>query len=106
MTQGTSVVQVQLGDRSYPIHIGAGAWNILEKQLVGWTGMGKCMLVTDEKVYSIYSERINAMARMMETSAEVYITPEGESSKSFERLEDLCRTMAQLGLDRDSLIVP
>jgi len=105
MKQATSTVQVQLGDRSYPIHIGSGAWEILEEHLVNWTGMGKCMLVTEEKVYSIYSERINAMAQVMDTPAEVYVAPEGEGSKSFERLEDLCRTMAQRGLDRDSLVV-
>ena len=105
MKQGISIFQVQLGDRSYPIHIGSGAWDVLEEYLVNQIGMGQCMLVTDEKVYSIYSKRIDAMAHVMDTPAEVYITPEGEGSKSFDRLEDLCRTMAKSGLDRDSLVV-
>ena len=105
MEKNISVIQVQLGDRSYPIHIGSGAWRILEDYLVNWTGNGKCMLVTDEKVYSIYSGRIDAMAQMTDPPAEIYVTPEGETSKSFERLEGLCRAMAQHGLDRDSLIV-
>jgi len=105
MEKNTSVIQVQLGDRSYPIHIGSGAWSILEDYLVNWTGNGKCMLVTDEKVYSIYSDRINALAQVIKPPVEIYIAPEGETSKSFERLEDLCRAMAQGGLDRDSLVV-
>ena len=105
MEKNISVIQVQLDDRSYPIHIGSGAWSILEDYLLNWTGNGKCMLVTDEKVYSIYSGRIDAMAQMTDPPAEIYVTPEGETSKSFERLEGLCRAMAQHGLDRDSLIV-
>ena len=105
MERNISEIQVQLGDRSYPIHIGSGAWSILEDYLLNWTGNGKCMLVTDEKVYSIYSGRIDAMAQVLDPPAEIYITPEGETSKSFERLEDLVRAMAQQGLDRGSLIV-
>jgi 3-dehydroquinate synthase len=63
------------------------------------------MLVTDEKVYSIYSDRIDSMVRVMDPPAGIYIAPEGENSKSFERLEDLCRVLVQRGLDRNSLIV-
>ena len=106
MKKDISVIQVQLGDRSYPIHIGSGAWFILEDHLMNWTSNGKCMLVTDENVYSIYSGRIDAMAQAIDPPAEIYIIQEGESSKSFEQLEALCRAMSQRGLDRDSLIVP
>jgi 3-dehydroquinate synthase len=105
MKKDISDIQVQLGDRSYPIHLGSGAWGVLEDYLVNWTGNGKCMVVTDEKVYSIYPGRIDAMAQMTDQPAEIYITLEGETSKSFQRLEDLCRAMAQRGLDRDSLLI-
>jgi 3-dehydroquinate synthase len=105
MAKDISVIQVQLGDRSYPIHIGSGTLDILQEKLTKGPNGSKCVLVTDEKVYSIYSDRINSMVRAMDPPAEIYIAPEGENSKSFGRLEDLCRTLAQRGLDRDSLIV-
>ena len=103
--KGLSVIQVQLGDRSYPIHIGGGAWEILTERFLGDKGPGKIMLVTDEKVHSLYSGEIGSMVKGSNRPAELHVIPEGESSKSFQRLEDLCRALARSGLDRDSLLV-
>jgi 3-dehydroquinate synthase len=100
-----SVVNVELGERSYSIHIGGGAWDLLEEYLRGWNPAGRIMMVTDERVNSIYGRRINQLAGACGTPAAVVAVPEGEGSKSFSHLEDLCRKMAGAGLDRNSLVV-
>jgi len=99
------IVHVELGERSYSIHIGSGAWDFLEEYLRGWNSGGKVMMVTDERVYSLYGHRIESLARAPVSSATVAVVPEGEESKSFHHLEDLCRKMAHAGLDRSSLVV-
>jgi len=99
------IVHVELGERSYSIHIGGGAWDLLEEYLRGWNSGGKVMLVTDERVSSLYGHRIEKLAMAPESSAVVVVVPEGEGSKSFRHLEDLCRKMAGAGLDRSSLVV-
>jgi len=100
-----SVVHVELGERSYSIHIGGGAWDLLEEGLRGWNSAGQVMVVTDERVYSIYGRRIEDLAQALNPHANIVIVPEGEGSKSFGHLEDLCRKMAGAGLDRSSLVV-
>jgi 3-dehydroquinate synthase len=100
-----SVVHVELGERSYSIHIGGGAWELLEEYLRGWNSAGKVMVVTDERVHSIYGHRIEELAGAPTSPATVVVVPEGEESKSFGHLEDLCRKMAGGGLDRSSLVV-
>ncbi|MDF1526167.1 MAG: 3-dehydroquinate synthase [bacterium] len=98
------VVHVELSERSYSIYIGDEAWELLEENLRGWNPAGKAMVVTDERVNSIYGHRIEKLAGALESTATV-VVPEGEKSKSFGHLEDLCRKMAGAGLDRGSLVV-
>jgi 3-dehydroquinate synthase len=40
-----------------------------------------------------------------ECGAALFVVPAGETSKSFERLEQLCRAAARAGLERDSVVV-
>jgi len=100
-----SNVHVELGDRSYAIHIGSEAWGLLEDSLREWNSAGKIMMVTDSRVNSLYGHRIEDLAQATKSPAAIVVVPEGEGSKSFGHLEDLCRRMAGAGLDRSSLIV-
>ena len=99
-----NVVHVELGERSYSIHIGDGAWDLLQENLREWNSAGKIMVVTDERVHSIYGHRIEGLTKALKSPFTV-VVPQGEKSKSFGRLEDLCRKMAGAGLDRGSLVV-
>jgi len=98
-------VRVELDERSYSIHIGSGTWNLLEEHLRESTSAATAMVVTDERVYSIYGHRIEELAKASKPHAAIVVVPAGEVSKSFVRLEDLCRKMADAGLDRGSVVV-
>ncbi len=100
-----SVVNVELGERSYSIHIGGGVWELLQEYLRRWNSTAKIMVVTDNRVHSIYGHRIEELAGAPMSPATVVVVPEGEGSKSFDHLENLCRKMVSAGLDRSSLVV-
>lgn len=100
-----SIVRVELGERSYSIHIGNGAWKLVEEHLREWNPASRVLMVTDERVYSIYGHRIEELIKAPKIPASIVVVPEGEESKSFSRLKDLCRKMAGVGLDRSSLVV-
>lgn len=97
-------VTVQLDSRSYPILVGTGAWEAAVQHI--WTGRpGRIALVSDEKVAGLYGEEVRRILRTVEPDPLFLTVPQGEGSKSFSRLEDLCRQMAVAGLDRDSLLL-
>lgn len=100
-----NLVQVQLGERSYPIHIGTGAWDLLRQDLRQRSSAGNVMVVTDERVHSLYADRIGDLADAVRPAAAVVVVPEGEGSKSFSQLEGICRKMTRAGLDRGSLVI-
>ena len=105
MTMALSVVNVELGERSYSIHIGGGVWELLQEYLRRWNSTAKIMVVTDNRVHSIYGHRIEELAGAPMSPATVVVVPEGEGSKSFDHLENLCRKMVSAGLDRSSQVV-
>jgi 3-dehydroquinate synthase len=100
----TETFQVGLGDRSYPITIGSGAWTGLVP-LLEEGSFTSIMVVIDERVNTLYGEVFFQLIDKSGRSAFRFIVPEGEHSKSFRHLESLCREMARSGMDRESLVL-
>jgi 3-dehydroquinate synthase len=105
LSRAINTVEVGLGERSYSIHIGPGALDLLMERLRENEKSCKIMVVTDERVYSLYSSTIEALANVPDNPTDVFVVPEGEGSKSFAHLEEMCRIMARRGLDRSSLVI-
>jgi len=100
----STTIIVKLGDRSYPIHVGAGVWEAVTEYLAG-RSPAKITLVTDERVGSLYGEAMRTILREADLD-HLYVTfPQGEKSKSFHQLERLCREMALAGVDREGLVL-
>ncbi|MDF1536631.1 MAG: 3-dehydroquinate synthase [bacterium] len=98
------IVNVGLDDRSYSIQIGPGSWDGLVPHLAASLPTGVIM-VTDERVDSLYGETVHGMLVRGGVRVLRYVVPEGEPSKSFEKVEALCRTMAASDMDRGSLVL-
>ena len=97
-------VNVDLGDRSYPILVGQGAWKEVANHFRGCPPV-RVALVTDDRVGSLYGEAVRAIMNLVDPDL-LYITlPQGEKSKSFHHLEHLCRKMALAGIDRNGLVL-
>jgi 3-dehydroquinate synthase len=95
-------IQVQLGDRSYPIHIGSGVLadrGLLERCIEA----EQVLVVSNEVVAPLYLERIEqALAtRRLRTA----VLPDGERHKTIETFSRLIDELIESGFHRDACVV-
>jgi 3-dehydroquinate synthase len=76
---------VDLGDRSYPIHIGAGLLNQAEL-ILPHLAQKRVMVVTNTTVAPLYLARLTATLASGGVAATHVILPDGESYKNWETL--------------------
>jgi 5-deoxy-5-amino-3-dehydroquinate synthase len=87
-------IQVPLGDRSYPVLVGAGARHRLLEVLP--TGVARVALVTQASIPVEVDPGVEHR---------VFTIAEGEHGKDLGTVEDLCRDWAQWGLTRGDCVV-
>ena len=98
-------VTVDLGDRSYPIHIGSGLLDTLGEACVEAGLSGRCLLVSDGNVAPLYAERVVQSLEKSGFSPVLEVLPAGEPSKCLEQLSHLHSKAAEMGLDRKGFMV-
>lgn len=98
-------VNVALGERAYPIHLGCGILDALPG-LVRDTGIrGKIGIITDSNVGPLYAEPVRALLAAAGYSVALHAMPAGEPHKRLATVEAICGTFLAGGLDRSSLII-
>lgn len=98
-------IEVDLGERSYPILIGQ---NILGELpgLVETAGvMGTLALVTDSTVAPLYADAVETLLRDAGHTVVRCVMPAGEANKRLNQVEALIGEFLQGGLDRSSLVI-
>lgn len=97
MAAQTEVLEVDLGDRSYPIFIGDGL--ISRRDLYQtYIKSKQVMVVTNTTVAPLYLEKVlNALA---DFQAETVILPDGEEYKNLNTLDDIFSALLQKRFDR------
>ena len=98
-------VPVNLGDRSYDIHIGAGVLDRIGGLCSGVGLKGKCLVVTDENVGGHYAETVLQSLGQAGFSPSVATLPPGEQTKCGDRVFSLYSECIKAGLDRKSFVV-
>ena len=98
-------VDVQLGDRSYPILIGGGLIASASEHLGGVLPDARFAIVADEAVRA-YAEELQRelSAKSLLLGAPIYV-PSGEASKSFAELERVCNALLDLGIERNHAVI-
>lgn len=96
--KGVSVLHVELGERGYDIHVGAG---ILAKSGELFDLSRKVLIVTDSGVPFEYAESVAACCK----EARIFRFPEGEPSKNINTLTQIYATMLDFGLQRKDAVV-
>lgn len=91
----STVVQVQLGARSYPIHVGAGTLDALELR------ERRALIVTNTTVAPLYLARLQQ--RMPD--ADSLVLPDGEQYKTLSTAADILDHLADNGFHRDGVLV-
>jgi 3-dehydroquinate synthase len=96
------IVNVQLGDRAYPIYIGSQARLQLANLIHDLTDVARVVLIADQRVADLHLERALEALGMAPT---VLRFPPGEQSKSLRQLEQVYDGLAGARIGRRDLIV-
>lgn len=100
-----SSVHVELGERSYDIHIGAGLLSrvpeFLQKLNLGRQGV----IITDSNVEERYGRALQKHLDEAGYTLEVLAVPAGEPSKSLRQADRLFERLPALPLDRQSFVL-
>lgn len=98
-------VTVDLGERSYPIHIGSGILETLGDACRAAGLGGKCLIVSDENVAPLYSEKVFQTLEKAGFDPVLEVLPAGEPTKCQEQLLNLYAKAAENRLDRKCFMV-
>lgn len=98
-------VNVELGERAYPILIGNGILTELTG-LVKLAGTrGRVGIVTDTNVGPLYADRVKMPLVEAGYQVVVHAMSAGEPNKRMSAVEDICGSFLAGGLDRTSLVI-
>lgn len=96
---GSATVHVNLGERSYDIHIGRGLLNQCAPLLSGLR-LGRVAIVADANVAGLAEDLASHLSQQGLLLGPVIEVPSGEASKSFASLERVCDALLEMGLER------
>jgi 3-dehydroquinate synthase len=100
----SETITVGLGERSYPIHVGAGLI-ANAGTLLAPMARGIVPVVTDAHVAKLHLDPFVASLNAANIKTLPIVLPPGESTKSFAGLEKLTGELLKAGVDRGGLIV-
>ncbi|PPD58244.1 3-dehydroquinate synthase [Dehalogenimonas etheniformans] len=98
-------ITIDLGDRSYPIHIGAGMLGHLPELLTRAGFTGRLMLVTNPVIAELYGNRLLGMLRTAGFDPELILVPEGEAYKSLVTAGHLYEGLSKKHAERGTPII-
>jgi len=96
------ILNVDLGDRSYPIYIGNGLFTdhqLLSKHIAGQSAL----VVSNETIAPLYLDKVVTM--LDDTKSQACILPDGEQFKNLEVLNQIYTTLLEQRYDRRTTLV-
>ncbi len=101
----TQTIEVGLGERTYPIHIGAG---VLDGLVASWADQlrpRRLSIIADETVWRIHGPRLSAQLADAGVAVRLVTVPGGEETKSFPVFADVCEQMLSHGIERRDVLL-
>ena len=96
---------VGLGDRSYPIRIGAGLLAGIGADLRQREVGRRYFVVADDQVADLYGKHLLLSLTEAGLSVELLTFPHGEKSKNLQTIAELASGLARLGADRQDALI-
>lgn len=104
-TVSMDTLNVDLGDRSYPIHIGQDILDILPDILAQADFKGAVGIVTDANVAPLYLDRVQRLVEQFGRVSATHIMPAGEANKRLDQVEAITGAFLEARLDRSGLVI-
>jgi 3-dehydroquinate synthase len=101
-TSSTIELRVELGERSYPIHIGPGLRHVAEHFHAAITGH-QVLVVTDTTVAPLYLDEI--IASLDGFDCRTLVLPDGESTKTLETVERIFDALIEHRFERSATLL-
>src|SRR6185312_8168017 len=101
----TTIVDVALGDRSYDIVIGRDVLPSLGARIAALRPGARTAIVTDRTVARHWLERTEASLADAGVASSRIVVGEGEGSKSYAGLEQVCEALIEAKIERNDLVV-
>jgi len=101
----STIVQVNLGERSYPIHIGTGLLSKIGMYCREQNLGNHCLIVSDNHVAPLYAAEAEASLLDAGFTVASVTVPSGEKSKSHEQLCAIYDAALSIPLDRKAFIL-
>ncbi|MGB7346880.1 MAG: 3-dehydroquinate synthase [Pirellulaceae bacterium] len=101
-----TTVEVQLADRSYPIHILTDAEDQFASAITETLGdLSHAMIIADASVVEKWGKCLSDDLETAGVRIDSFAVPSGEPSKSIAQYEELLGWMLQCGADRRSVVI-
>lgn len=97
-------IDIDLGDRSYSVHVGAGLLEKLPELIPDISGSG-AVLLTDDRVGNLYGDSVEKLLAQRFPRTFVVGLPSGESSKSLEVVGRVLERMSEERVRRGDVLV-
>ena len=101
----SSPVRLDLGERSYDIHVGSGLLGRAGELIRPLIKVPHLFLVADETVAGLHYEGLAASLDAAGIGHDLYRVPQGEGSKSFARLEHLMSAILDTRPERSTALL-
>lgn len=98
-------VKVNIGDRSYQIHIQRGILDLVGQYVAGFRLHGRCLLITNETVGSLYAHTVEQSLAEEGFEVKTIVVEDSEKAKSLSVVEQLYQQACEFGIDRTSPII-
>jgi 3-dehydroquinate synthase len=99
------VLQVGLGDRSYPIIIESGYLHKVGEDLRAKKVGTRYAVIADDQVAVLHGKELLGSLRSAGIAAELLTFPGGEANKTLQTIGDLAGRLARLGFDRKDALI-
>ena len=105
MDSPATTVRIELGERAYPVHIGAGELSRLGERLAERNWGRRALLITNSAIAARYGAVVQESLRQAGLTATLVTVPAGERAKKLATVETLCDAAIAAGLDRKDTVI-
>ena len=105
MSSNKISAKIDLKDNAYEVIVSKGILNDCGNYISNLEIGNKCAIISDSNVAPLYASKVSESLANNNIKSELIVVDAGESSKSLESVEKICRTMIKTGHDRHVFVI-